>query len=373
MVSFCANRRRFLLPVLLAAALLIVCWQGTAALAESSFDHIFDFFIAMTGYAEDAPCPYQPTCLNFVCFSHGIALDSAVLDGDDYVLHGADAQDVCEYVEFITRYGYTVVYDTTAEDGVRYVELRDLDAPDYLPRVFRLYYYPQYQAIVTISASSAEERYAAYVAQRREAFDDELYESKILESGICVSLEETRCVSGYYWADTEHPLCRDAFPGLVRVWMGTEIPMATVSDGTQLVNMVSGAETGYIDAYWLLRVDVTTSSQTFAVDDWTFCIADDDMCVYYPLQIGSRLDDEPYGLLLSADAASDSHNATTVWLAFPAFRDNGDLVTRLYIARAADHVPLLERTCIGFVQSDEPETPQDPLDWANWEFESGGD
>ena len=346
-----SDHRRSKPSLTIAVVILLLLCVLSQALAEDNFDdHLEAYYKAKYGYQETANGQYQPTLLNYVCFSHYISRDVSVLDGDNYVLHGGvTEQRITDYIHYLSRFGYKVAFDA-AQNSTRYVELRDADAPQYMPQVFRFYYDQEHKAIMTIDSQQSEQAFEQYRVLHWENFEDEKYDIKTLAPRFSVALEDVRSVDEYFWANLEKPFCDDAFPSLIESWLGLKRPEKTLEDGSKILVM----NRDYADAngnsiyYWLLRVDITVADQAFDLDDWEFCIADEGLCIFYPLQIGNQLIEQKDGLLLRMDSVDPSTKTYTIWLSFPAINENPDLPSRLYISPVRDAVPLMERVSIGF-------------------------
>jgi len=354
--------------ILLGLAIIAAACPALAGAVDS--DHLEAYFKAKFGYADTEYYRFSPTMLNYVCFSHYISRDFGVLDDDHYVLYGGvSQQQVTDYIAYLNRFGYRTAFDALQGD-TRYVDLRDVDAPDYLPQVFRFYYFPEEKAIVTIESIQIETAFDQACTQHWADYTNEIYYNlNLLQPGLSVSLEEVREEEVYLWADADNPFCSYASAGMNQNWYGNSKLEKVLDDGSRFLVMNSE----YKDAnqnqmyFWLLRLEFTSSDQPFDPEDWEFCIADDGLCVYFPLQLGNQLTETDNGLVLRMDPALYTGSTYTLWLSFPMYYGNPWDFARLYIAPAGAGTPIMERVNIGFDRPEE-ETEFDGIDWSTWDF-----
>ena len=131
------NTRR--LAILTLALLLALLPGWNTASANESDQAFLQKYRDLYGYTDTTTQMYKPTFLNFVGFTRYLARDSGIADGMIYTLHGSvTPQRVEEYLTYLARFGYAITVDAT-QDGVRFVEVRNVGAPDMLPRNFRFY------------------------------------------------------------------------------------------------------------------------------------------------------------------------------------------------------------------------------------------
>ena len=369
-MKFVVRPSRHTHPALAAMILLLILLLSALPASAGSIDddHFEAYFKAKFGYQDIGEFQFKPTILNYVCFSHYISRDFGVLDNDEYVLYGGvSQQEISDYITYLGRFGYRVAFDSVQTDA-RYVELRNINAPAYMSQVYRFYYYPADEALVTIEPRQTEDAFDAACKLHWENYESEENNTiKLLQPGLTVSLEKVREVNEYTWADAAHPFSSLAFPGLVNDWLGPQRLEKTLEDGTRMLVMNNeyADANGNRTSFWFLQLDFTTAGQQFNPDDWEFCIADDGLCVYYPFHIGNQLIEAEDGLTLCMDPTLFTGNTYTLWLSFPAYFNNPDLFSRLYISRAGEGTPIMERVSFGF---DKPGDTEQEVQWDSWDF-----
>lgn len=339
------------LAILTLTLLLALLPGWNTASANESDQAFLQKYRDLYGYTDTTTQMYKPTFLNFVGFTRYLARDSGIADGMIYTLHGSvTPQRVEEYLTYLARFGYAITVDAT-QDGVRFVEVRNVGAPVMLPKNFRFYYHAEDQAIVTMDPDSAEQAYEQFCLLREQRFQAELNVPKTLENGVAVQLKMVRSTAEYTVDAADFPLWTDALPDLSARSLVQPLPEQSLRSGNTQVWRVTPPEdvNHFAPApYWLLQVEIDPQGQTLALNDLEFCVAQEDVLVAYPLHGGTAITENGDVPLLHGGVPGTIDGATTLWLTFPALTTAMDAPMRLYVAYARDQATLPERLSFGF-------------------------
>ena len=302
------------------------------------------------GYEDTDTGLYQPTYLNYVGFTRYIARDGGVADGMQYTLHGSvSAQNLEDYIAYLGRFGYDVAFDAS-QNGVRLLELRNIDTPDYLPVSYRIYYDIQDQSIVTVDSIASEAAFEKKALESRSHFREELNQPKTLASGVTVTLLGAAEAASYEMDNIDAPTCDDTFPSLAERSILMPLPTKILADQTAVgvITPPEDANHQEPDPYWLLHVRLDTAGTSLKLDDLEFCLATDDVIVAFPLQSGASLEQDGNVPLLRMNMPARVQGVQELWLAFSGLSSEPNCQVRLYASYAADREPLMERVSFGF-------------------------
>lgn len=329
--------------------ILFLLSLSCASLADYLSDDFCNKYRMKYSYDYKNSTPYEPTCLSYVSFTRHVIIDSGVGNGMQYALYGGVSEECLQdYISYISRFGYSVAFDTV-QNKIRTIEMRDNNAPSYMPVNFRVYFDSMDQSIVIVEPICCEEAYDQIAQSRFETFQIEMKTKKRLTSNIAIILSSLIITDSYQTYADQEPFSENIFMSKVKELAEFPIITQKLEDGTN-VSMVQMKELNYSDSntLWLMKLTIENSEPTLKLSDLEFCIGDDDVIVAYPFQIADELQYRYSKPLLRIAEDNIIGDKRTIWMVFPSLSNNVESKLRLYVSFAQDHTPLLERLSFGF-------------------------
>lgn len=314
--------------------------------AGPSIDDLIDASATQYGFGATYDDLYYPTNLNYVGFSHFIARDYGIVDGLEYVLMGGiSPAQFTDYLAYLCRFGYDIALDATQGD-IRYVELRDLDAPPYLPFTFRCYYNSALESLITADAASTIDHSASLPAT--EAVNG-IGVQMAVGTHTTVTLQSITQVQGFAVTDTENPihlrasqqlLAHDVDFPLPQLLLDTNLPVTVINPSDDSV-------TRYGLHFALLTLSVS-SEEPVSIADLDFIVYDD-VVTTSPIAIATGIRSVDGLVVLHTAPAAPVSGTQLVWLAVPVHEWEVQQPLRLCVSQAADRLPLWDRPAVWFM------------------------
>ncbi len=314
--------------------------------AGPSIDDLIDASAAQYGFGEAYDDLYYPTNLNYVGFSHFIARDFGMVDGLKYVLMGGiSPAQFADYLSYLGRFGYDIALDATQGD-IRYVELRDLDAPPYLPVTFRCYYNSALESLVTADAASTVD-HSAYLPAT--AAVNGIGVQMSVGAHTTATLLNIAQVQGFAVTDTENPIHLRASKPLLAHDVDFPLPQLILDTNlpVTVINPSNDSVTRYGSHFALLTLSIS-SEEPVSIADLDFIVYDDEVTTT-PIAVATGIRSVDGLIVLYTAPAAPVSGTQLVWLAVPVHKWEVQQPLRLSVSQAADRLPLWDRPAVWFM------------------------
>lgn len=309
-------------------------------------------FSTLYGFTGNSDAVYVPMFYHYTAYSHSEPLTHGEADGLNYVVHYDVTRTLFEdYLLYLTKYGYDIALDANAH-SIRYVELRSVAAPAYMPTALRCYYNAGDETLVTADPVACEAAYAAKLAMREEPAQDEVGCTLALLDGAKLTLDKVLQLSSFAVSTPEAPFLPGVLTNLLATILTLPAPTQTLTDGNSVALIAPPYGKFFMDdeRFVMLKLTVQCGSQPLNLSDYEFCLS---ACgnTSFACELGAYIyvDDGIHILDTTPIEAFDKEQ--TFWLAFPVDYRMSDAPVRFSLAKKADRVPLPDRASLGFLLS----------------------
>lgn len=315
-----------------------------------TWDSFRSGFAALYGFQVNSGAVYIPMFYQYVGFEHSVPLTYGEADGLNYVVHYDVTRPLFEdYLLYLKHFGYDVALDFTTR-STRYVELRFLNAPDYMPVAFRCYYNANDETLVTADPAACEAAYAAKLAGRPEPLQDEVGQTLALADGAQLTLEKIVQISSIAVTTVDSPLLPGVLTNLLArsITLPTPFQTLTTGDTVAMLNIPYGVFFLYDERFALLKCTAKGGQQPLNLSEYEFSLSCG-AAVTFACDIGSYLYMQDGLSILASEPPAPITDTQTFWVAFIVDGDMNGQPIRFSMAKAANRVPLPDRVSLGFV------------------------
>lgn len=317
-----------------------------------TWDGFRNGFSWLYGFAGNSDAVFVPMFYHYSAFAHSDILTRGEADGLNYIVHYDVKRALFEdYLLYLKKFGYDVALDAKARD-IRYVELRNVNAPPYMPIAYRCYYNAGDETLVTADPAACEAAYAAKLAMREEPAQDEVGRTLTLADGAKLTLDKVLQLNGFAVTTPDSPLIPGALTGLLASILTLPAPTQTLSNGDSvaLISPPYGVYFVNDERFVMLKLTVQCGSQPLNLSEYEFCLS---ACgkTAFACEIGAYIYMSDGINIVDTTPMAAVEKEQTFWLAFPVDYRMSDAAVRFSLAKTADRVPLPDRASLGFLLS----------------------